>query len=168
MKSKRHLLLLFVLLVLPALACGLPNLSSSSDTNSSSETNTDTLPPTATPFVGGECDSGSIRIEMNSSTQQNVDAGDYPASCRYYCLWVPENGDKLDIGISNFDIDLDMYVDTDLSVLTFEDHGEWESNAYGDGDESVSINNAEGRYYIQVCSYEGLASTFTFWSTFTP
>jgi hypothetical protein len=158
MKSKRYLLLIIVLFVLPALACGLPNTNTSSDTNTTSEET----------FVGGECDSGSIRIDMNTSTQQSVDAGDYPASCRYYCLWVPEDGNKLDIGISNFDIDLDMYVDTDLSVLTFEDHGEWESNAYGDGDESVSINNPDGRYYIQVCSYEGLASSFTFWSTFTP
>jgi hypothetical protein len=105
---------------------------------------------------------------MNTSTQQGVEAGNYPDSCRYYCLWVPEDGNSLEIGISSFDIDLDMYVDTDLSVLTFEDHGEWESNAYGDGDESVSIDNPSGRYYIQVCSYEGLASSFTLSSTFEP
>lgn len=166
MKSKPSLLFLIALFVLPALACGLPNIISSSDTNTGSEPNTATTAPT--PFVGGECDSGSIRVEMNTSTQQNVEVGNYPESCRYYCLWVPEDGENLDIGISNFDIDLDMYVDTDLTVLTFEDHGQWESNAFGDGDESVSISKAGGRYYIQVCSYEGFASTFTFWSTFTP
>jgi len=150
MKSKWSILFVIVLFVLPALACG-PFSSSTT----SSET-----------FTGGDCDSGSIRVEMNTTTQQSVSAGDYPDSCKYYCLWVPEDGSKLDIGIRDFDIDLDMYVDTDLSVLTFEDHGQWESNAYGDGDESVSISNPGGRYYIQVCSYEGLASNFTFWSTF--
>jgi hypothetical protein len=158
MKSKRTLLFIGLLFLLPALACGIPNITTTTDTNTTSEET----------FTGGECDSGSIRLEMNTSTQQSVDAGNYPDSCRYYCLWVPEDGSSLEIGISNFDIDLDMYVDTDLSVLTFEDHGEWESNAYGDGDESISIDNPSGRYYIQVCSYEGLASSFTMASTFQP
>ena len=152
MKSMRYLLVIAILFALPALACG-PSISSTSEEET---------------FVGGECDSGSIRIEMNTSAQQGVEAGNYPDSCRYYCLWVPEDGDSLEISISSFDIDLDMYVDTDLSVLTFEDHGQWESNAYGDGDESVTIDNPSGRYYIQVCSYEGLASSFTLSSTFEP
>jgi hypothetical protein len=152
MKPKLSILFVVILFVLPALACG---------PFSSSTTSEET-------FSGGDCDSDSIRVDMNTTTQQSVSAGNYPDSCKYYCLWVPDDGSKLEIGISNFDIDLDMYVDTDLSVLTFEDHGQWESNAYGDGDESVSINNPGGRYYIQVCSYEGLASNFNFSSTFTP
>ena len=150
MKSKRSILFVLVLFMLPALACG-----PFSTTTTSEET-----------FSGGDCDSGSTRVEMNTSTQLSVSAGNYPDSCNYYCLWVPEAGSTLEIGIRDFDIDLDMYVDTDLSVLTFEDHGQWESNAYGDGDESVTISDPGGRYYIQVCSYEGLASNFTFWSTF--
>jgi hypothetical protein len=152
MKSKRIFLLIGLLFILPALACG-----PFSSNTTSEET-----------FVGGDCESGAIRVDMNTRTTQSVEAGNYPDACHYYCLWVPEGGNRLEIGISGFDVDLDMYVDTDLSVLTFEDHGEWESNAYGTGDESVTINNAGGRYYIQVCSYEGLASSFTFWSTFTP
>jgi len=150
MKTKRFFLILILLLAIPALACGTSN-------SSTSET-----------FVGGDCDSSTRRVDMNGSTQQSVSAGTYPDTCEVYCLWVPDSGSKLDIGISNFDIDLDMYVDTDLSVLTFEDHGQWESNAYGDGDESVSISSPGGRYYIQVCSYEGLASNFNLFSTFTP
>jgi hypothetical protein len=122
--------------------------------------------PTA--FVGGDCESPAQRIDMNTNLSESVNAGTYPDSCKFYCLWVPNSGKSLDIGISNFDIDLDLYVDTDISVLAFEDHGQWTSNDYGTGDESVSISNASGRYYIQVCSYEGLASPFTLTNTFKP
>ena len=105
---------------------------------------------------------------MNTETERSVNAGNYPACCRIYCLWVPDDGSSLTIGISDFDVDLDIYVDMDLTVLAFADHGMWESNAYGTGDESVYINNPGGRYYVQVCSYEGLASTFLLFSNFTP
>ena len=127
------------------------------------------VPPTATsvPFVAGECEGDALPIEMNSETEQSVQAGTYPDTCEFYCLWVPD-GNQLDIGISNFNVDLDLYVDTNISVLAFEDHGTWESNDYGDGDEEVSIFNPGGRYYVQVCSYEGLASTFLLYNIFTP
>jgi hypothetical protein len=59
-------------------------------------------------------------------------------------------------------------VDTDVSVLEYGDHGQWESNAYGTDDEAVSISNPGGRYYIQVCSYEGLASNFVLSNTYAP
>ncbi len=124
--------------------------------------------PTAIPFVAGECEGDSIPIDMNATLELSVQAGNYPDTCEFYCLWVPENGNQLEIGISNFDVDLDLYVDTNISVLAFEDHGTWESNAYGDGDESVWITNPGGRYYIQVCSYEGLYSPFTLYNLFTP
>jgi hypothetical protein len=129
-----------------------------------------TIPPTATsvPFVAGECDGEAIPILMNTDTEQSVQAGNYPDACEFYCLWVPDNGSQLNIGITNFNVDLDLYVDTNISVLAFEDHGQWESNAYGDGDESVSIFNPGGRYYIQVCSYEGLASSFILHNLFVP
>ncbi len=129
-----------------------------------------TIPPTPTsvPFVAGECEGEAIPILMNTDTEQSVQAGSYPDACEFYCLWVPENGSQLNISISNFNVDLDLYVDTNISVLAFEDHGTWESNAYGDGDESVSIFNPGGRYYIQVCSYEGLASTFLLNNLFVP
>jgi len=128
------------------------------------------MPPTSTlpPFVAGECEGDALPIEMNTTVEQSVQAGTYPDICEFYCLWVPEGGSRLDISITNFDVDLDLYVDTNISVLAFEDHGQWESNAYGDGDESVSIFGPGGRYYIQVCSYEGLASTFLLTNLFIP
>lgn len=129
---------------------------------------TDSPAVVAEPFVGGECEGDSIRVEMNTSSAQAVSAGSYPEACEYYCLWVPDSGSQLDIGISGFDVDLDLYVDTDLSVLSYEDHGAWESNAYGTGDESVLISSPGGRYYLQVCSYEGLASAFTLTNAFAP
>ncbi|HJX59526.1 MAG TPA: hypothetical protein VJ481_03150 [Patescibacteria group bacterium] len=64
--------------------------------------------------------------------------------------------------LAGFDVDLDIYVDRNLSVLAFEDHGQWESNAYGNGDEYISLSSPQGGpYYMQICSYEGLASPFT-------
>jgi hypothetical protein len=104
---------------------------------------------------------------MDTRLPKSVSGGSYPDACEVFCLWVPD-GSRLEIGISNFNVDLDIYVDVNLSVLQYEDHGQWESNAYGTVDESVSISNPGGRYYMQVCSYEGLASGFTLHNTFTP
>ncbi len=157
-----------VVFILPILACG----GTTSPTNTPVPPPTDTpRPPTPTntpePFVGGECDPVSERVEMNSSVTRNVQGGTYPDTCEVYCLWVPD-GSRLDIGISDFDVDLDIYVDIDLSVLEYSDHGRWESNAYGTGDEEVNIYGPGGRYYMQVCSYEGVPSSFTLWNEFTP
>lgn len=133
---------------------------------------TDTPQPTntPTPFVGGDCDSRAQRIEMDMRYTNHVTGGYYPVGCPMYCLWVP-HGSRLEVGISDFDIDLDIYVDRDLSVLEFSDHGQWESNAYGTGDEEVTIYSPDDRYYIQVCSYdidESLETDFTLYSNFTP
>jgi hypothetical protein len=149
MKKKVSMFVPFVLLILLAMACDLP-FGGDGDGDGGEVS-----------FTGGECESGTIRIEMNTQTSGQVTGGSYPDNCTVYCLWVPDGGSRLEIGISGFDTDLDMYVDTNLSVLQYEDHGQWESNDYGTGDESVTISNPGGRYYIQVCSYEGIASGFT-------
>jgi hypothetical protein len=172
MKTKIVLVTISLLLGLSMLACGIVTVAPTA-TNPPPPTAippTSTPPPTQTPvpFVPGECEGDSLPILMNTAVEQSVLAGNYPDSCEFYCLWVPDGGSRLDIGISNFDVDLDLYVDTNISVLAFEDHGQWESNAYGDGDESVSISSPGGRYYIQVCSYEGLASTFLLSNLFVP
>ncbi|MGD8815440.1 MAG: PPC domain-containing protein [Anaerolineales bacterium] len=151
MKRKTCILIPMILLIIFAMACDLP-FGGNGDGDGEGDGST---------FTGGECESGTMRLEMNVSVNGSISGGSYPDNCTVYCLWVPDNGSRLEIGISGFDTDLDLYVDTNLSVLEYEDHGQWESNDYGTGDESVSISNPGGRYYIQVCSYEGVPSGFT-------
>ena len=139
-------------------------------TNTPQPTNTAQPVNTSTPFAGGECDSGTERIDMDVSYTNHITGGYYPEGCYVYCLWVP-TGNSLKIGISDFSIDCDLYVDKDLSVLEYSDHGTWQSNDYGTGDEEVTISNPDGRYYIQVCTYdvdESLESDFILHSIFTP
>jgi hypothetical protein len=104
---------------------------------------------------------------MNTSLSRSLQGGADIESCEVYCLWVPE-GSSLEIGISGFDVDLDLYVDIYYSVLQFEVNSRWESNAFGTEDEQVAIQNPGGRYYMQVCSYEGLSSDFFLYNEFTP
>ena len=132
------------------------------------------LPPTPTNppelFVGGDCGPGTDRVEMNTSVTKSTSGGVFLQNCNEFCLWVPDGGSRLVIGISDFDIDLDIYVDPNLSVLSEEDSGtsRWESRNAGGADDSVTISNPGGRYYIQVCYYEGGHSSFTLHNQFTP
>jgi hypothetical protein len=151
MKKKVSMFLPFVLLILLVMACDLPFGGNGDGNGDGGDTS----------FTGGECDPGTIRLQMNTPTSGQITGGDYPDNCTVYCLWVPDGGSSLEIGISGFDTDLDMYVDTNLSVLEYEDFGQWNSNEYDTVDESVTISNPGGRYYVQVCSYEGVASGFT-------
>lgn len=112
-------------------------------------------------FQPGACERGTISLPVDQSAQGQIYGGAYPDNCVVYCLWVPEDGRRLRIEISDFDEDLDMYVDQALNILQEDDFGQWYSNDAGTGDESVSISDPGGRYYIQVCSYEGTPSTFT-------
>jgi hypothetical protein len=146
MTKKAPILLSVALLILLALACDIPSLGGGDDGGD---------------FTGGECEPGTTRLQMDSSASGQITGSSYPDTCTVFCLWVPEGGSRLDISISDFDVDLDMYVDTDLTILQFEDQGQWFSNAFGTDDESVSISSPGGRYYIQVCSYEGIPSGFT-------
>jgi hypothetical protein len=125
--------------------------------------------PTTPPFVGGECDSRSTRVDVNVSYDENMHSTtqSYPANCLYYCLWIPEAMSNLTIGVYDFDVDLDLYVgygSMDAVSGSEVEQGEtytWKSNDYGTDDEQVSIRNPEGGvYYIEVCSYEGSASPF--------
>jgi hypothetical protein len=126
------------------------------------------LPGTLAPGEG-ECDQRSTRIELNTLSHQEMQAtsSPYPANCLYYCLWVPEGGDSLEIGIVDFVADLDLFVGFgDFSSVVGIDPTpgasyDWKSNQYGTRDEAVTIPAPEiGVYYIEVCSYEGDATPF--------
>ena len=112
-------------------------------------------------FEGGPCADGTTRINMNQAANGSISGGAYPDNCTVFCLWVPEDGSRLDIEISGYSDDLDIYVDQDLDILQYDDFGQWYSREGGSVDESVSITDPGGRYYIQVCSYQGTASSLT-------
>ena len=112
-------------------------------------------------FQPGPCEQGTTPLIVDQSASGRIAGGTYPNNCTVYCLWVPDDGSRLKIEISDFDVDLDMYIDQDLDILQYDDFGQWYSNDSGSGNESVSISDPGGRYYIQVCSYEGTPSTFT-------
>jgi len=84
---------------------------------------------------------------------------------------VPQ-GRQLEIGLTGFTINLDFYVDMNLSVADYSDFGEWYAHSSSEtGSERVTINNPEGRYYIQICAYSSSWSDetdFVFYNTFTP
>ena len=159
MKHKPIHLGLLLLLMLQATACGTRPQPTSTPTN------------TPEPFVGGECDPATERVEMNTSIFAYVaGAYTYPEACSVYCLWVPD-GSQLKIGISDFKPDLNLHVDTELLVLEYGDSTRWESIEYGEFgpvNESVFIPDPGGRYYIWVCTVNGSASEFTLYNEFTP
>jgi hypothetical protein len=121
-------------------------------------------------FVGGDCEAGTTRIEMNASASGYIAGGStFEQVIQNFCLWVPDNGSRLRITITGYSVDLDMYVDTSLASLMSESGmGQWNSRNTGSDNEEVTIDNPGGRYYIQIVSYDGSPSSFTISSTFTP
>jgi hypothetical protein len=117
---------------------------------------------------GGTCDPRSAAIQPNVSVAGHIDATDqgYPDNCTYYCLWLPGGENGLDVTLSDFSVDLDLYVvygEYDELQNPDPDSADWSSNEFGTTDEMVSISNpgTASAYYIEVCSYEGTASDFT-------
>ena len=148
------------------LACG-----SAAPTSAPRPTNTPQPTNTQTPFVPGDCDPSSELIEMNERYSNHITGGPYPETCHMYCLWVPQ-GSQLEIGITDFYINLDIYVDVNLSVADYSDFGEWYGHSGAEsGTEEVTIYGPSGRYYIQVCAYSidrSDETDFTLYSNFTP
>ena len=128
--------------------------------------------PTATavaPGAGGECDARSTRILVDTSYSLRMEATSdpYPANCSYYCMWLPDGGEALEITLSDAVADLDLFVGFgSMDALAGVDvvEGEtytWKSNEPVTGDEAVQIPSpAAGVYYLEVCSYEGEATDF--------
>jgi hypothetical protein len=117
---------------------------------------------------GGTCDPRSAAIQPDVSVMGHIDATDqgYPDNCTYYCLWLPGGENGLDVTLSNFSVDLDLYVvygEFDELQNPDPSTADWSSNEFGTDDEMVSIPNpgTASAYYIEICSYEGLASDFT-------
>ncbi len=140
-------------------------------------TPTATLTPTRTPtptitptFAAGDCHSGTQRLGMNQSLSGRVNAGSsFYDVIVMYCLWVPPSGSRLEINLTNFTADLDIYVSRSYDeLMSPSGFGEWYSRAGGTTPERVVIYNPSGRYYIQVVSYTGAASSFTISNTYIP
>lgn len=136
-------------------------------------TPTPTRTPTRTPtptFVAGDCHSGTQRLEMNQSLTGRINAGSsFYDVIAMYCLWVPQGGSRLEINLTNFTADLDVYVSRSYEeLMSPTGFGEWYSRAGGTSPERVVINNPGGRYYIQIVSYTGAGSNFTISNTYTP
>jgi len=162
------------LLLLAALACGGPTEPTNPPPTAPPEAAPTsppaepTNPPPVVPY-SCECDPRAGQIDINTTVPLEMQraTGGYPANCQYWCACVPGGGSSLAFGISDFVVDLDLYVAwNDYEGITGQTlvYGEtytWLSNDYGTGDEAVSISNPnEGPYYIEVCSYEGEPSPY--------
>lgn len=120
------------------------------------------------PKITVNCDSRSTSMDLNTSQNLTLSItgdGTFPGNCSHFCLAVPEGSSQMEIGISNFATDLDLYVaSASLDKLMDEstDASEFTSNVTGLDPENVIISNpASGAWYVQVCSYEGVDSDYT-------
>ncbi len=115
--------------------------------------------------AGGACEAGTARVQVGTDFNGTIVGGSFPDNCTEVCIWTPESPTptSLTIGLSGPNLDLDLFVDPSLNVLTSTSSSgtaQWESNAYGTGSESVTIPAPQGRYYAQACSYDGSATGF--------
>jgi hypothetical protein len=122
-------------------------------------------PPAQLP---SNCDSPATPIAINTAhnLQMHSTTQPYPANCLYYCFQIPDGSD-LDVGIYNFNTDLDIYIGygsieaVDGVEPEWGQSYDWMSNEFGTGDEVVSIPGPQaGVYYVEVCSYQGESTSF--------
>jgi hypothetical protein len=121
------------------------------------------------PKVTVSCDSRSTSMDLNTSKNLNLKMtgdGTFPGNCAHFCLAVPDGASDLEIGISNFASDLDLYVaasSLDKLMDSSTDASEFTSNETGLDPETVSVPDpASGAWYAQVCSYQSVDTDFTF------
>ncbi len=130
-----------------------------------------TTTPTAEVVVVGPsgCDARATEIEPGRTYEQQIEATNrpYPANCQYYCLMLAEPRSQLEITLSDFQTDLDLFVaygefEAVIGEVPREEAGKaWKSNQYGLRDEQVTIADPlAGPYYIEVCSFERDASYY--------
>jgi hypothetical protein len=110
---------------------------------------TPTVEPSPTPFVGGDCVAGSVRVEFDDSYERyQAPATNYFESYTLYCLWIPEGVATLHITVAKLEVDLDVYVGRDETIAEQENYGDWESNQMGTADEAVLIEDPEPGVYL--------------------
>jgi hypothetical protein len=129
------------------------------------------LPGSNNGFQPGNCEPGTQQLLMDESLQATIAGGStYESKYVIYCLWVPDGGSSLTIGLRDFNVDLDLYINQDYQTLLASDNlGEYYSRESGTTPEEVTIPGAGGRYYIQIFMYDDNATTgFTLYNTFTP
>ena len=159
MKGKILLTFVFLMAAFTASSCESETQPSATFTPELQTIETTSTPE---PFVIGECDPAAEWIEMNKSYNKGVGCGytDLAYGCGMYCLWVPE-GSQLKIGITDSFSDLKLIVKRDLFEDLDDSEESWISDNVGRAqDESVTIENPGGRYYIMVCPKGGRSCSF--------
>ena len=159
MKKQKKISLIVILLafaLMLACQCSLPGIG---------------LPGSDNGFQPGDCESGTEQLLMNETLQATINGGStYETKYVIYCLWVPDGGSSLTIGLRDFNVDLDLYINQDYQTLLASDNlGEYYSRESGTTPEEVTIPSAGGRYYIQIFMYDDNSTTgYTLYNTFTP
>jgi hypothetical protein len=116
------------------------------------------------------CDAPAQPLAIGASAHGEIPAGQsYPDNARYFCVQVGEGVSSVTFELSGMSTDLDLYVGSGTigSVqgvnLQEGDTYEWKSNAFGNDNEVVTINDPQpGIYYAEVVSYQGEQSGFDF------
>lgn len=114
------------------------------------------------------CDSPAQPIAIGATVDAQITAAQsYPANARYFCFQAPEGARSVTLTLSGMTTDLDLYVGSNSiqSVqgvdISAGQNYEWKSNALGNVDERVVIDNPRaGVYYAEIVSFQGEASPY--------
>lgn len=127
--------------------------------------------PRETVPIAADCDSPAVEIQLGQDVRSAIQATTrpYPATATYYCVVVPAGTRRVTMTLGGMTTDLDLYVGHG-SIRTVQgvdlsagQNYQWKSNDFGTGDERVVIERPQaGTYYIEIASYEGAGSNFTF------
>lgn len=110
------------------------------------------------------CEAPANPIMIGAMTHGEITAAQsYPENARYYCFSIPEGVQSLTVTLSGMTADLDLYVGSgSITSVQGNEAYEWMSNVTGTADDTITVNQpAAGVYYVEVVSYEGVASRFT-------
>ncbi|MCR6643777.1 MAG: PPC domain-containing protein [Terricaulis sp.] len=110
------------------------------------------------------CEAPANPIMIGAMTHGEITAAQsYPENARYYCFSIPQGVQSATVTLSGMTADLDLYVGSgSITSVQGNEAYEWMSNVSGTGDDTITINQpVAGVYYVEVVSYEGLASRFS-------